>query len=228
MQALAQNLKTVSPVGWEEQGYYNPSDTLRYQIVFQKVGEDTAFGVTIRDTLDADLDTNTLHLSPASHPFTFTRNGLELVWDLQGINLPDSQSNEPGSHGFVAYSIQVKNTPCDQEFAPIYNTAHIYFDSNSVVTTNTVLNTATWWDPLIIMPGDVNTSGSISSADIIYLVDYVFRSQAAPLPCAANGDVNCSGAVTSSDIIYLVNYCFKGSWPPCDIVCSSPMAWTCN
>jgi plastocyanin len=64
--------------------------------------------------------------------------------------------------------------------------------------------------------GDVNANGSITSADIIYLVNYVFKGGAAPLPVAAAGDVNCSGAITSADIIYLVNYVFKGGAAPCN------------
>lgn len=76
--------------------------------------------------------------------------------------------------------------------------------------------------------GDVNISGSITSADIIYLVNYVFKSLAAPLPCAAAGDVNCSGSVTSADIIYMVNHVFKSQAAPCD-VCDliTEGTWTC-
>ena len=61
---------------------------------------------------------------------------------------------------------------------------------------------------LITLPGDVNLSGTLTSADIIYLVNHVFKGQQAPQPCAANGDVNCSGNVTSADIIHMVNHVF--------------------
>ena len=72
-------------------------------------------------------------------------------------------------------------------------------------------------DCLINVAGDVNSTGAITSADIIYMVAYVFKGGDPPMPCAANGDVNCDGVVTSSDIIYLVGHVFKGGWPPCDI-----------
>ena len=62
--------------------------------------------------------------------------------------------------------------------------------------------------------GDVNQSGNITSADIIYTVNYVFKGGPAPLPAATEGDVNCDGIVTSADIIFLVNYVFKGGAPP--------------
>jgi hypothetical protein len=67
------------------------------------------------------------------------------------------------------------------------------------------------------MTGDVNLTGSITSADIIYLVGYVFKSADEPLPCEASGDVDCSGAVTAADVIRLINYVFKGGLPPCDV-----------
>jgi cysteine-rich repeat protein len=82
---------------------------------------------------------------------------------------------------------------------------------------------------LINVPGDINVSGAVTSADIIGLL-YIFKpGKGPPQPCEANGDVNCSGAVTSADIIYLVNFVFKGTGPPpCDICNESPMAADCN
>jgi hypothetical protein len=65
--------------------------------------------------------------------------------------------------------------------------------------------------------GDVNRDCAITSADIIHLVNYVFKSGPAPLPDAEAGNVNCTGPVNSSDIIFLVNYVFKGGDPPLGI-----------
>jgi hypothetical protein len=78
----------------------------------------------------------------------------------------------------------------------------------------------------IVVSGDVNLSGTVTSADIIVLVNFVFKGGATPQPCAANGDVNCGGTVTSSDIITLVNYVFKGGAAPCN-TCTSPLAASC-
>jgi len=76
--------------------------------------------------------------------------------------------------------------------------------------------------------GDVNIDGAYTSADIISLVNFVFKSGAAPLPCQASGDVNCSSSVTSADIIHLVNHVFKGGPAPCD-VCPDIQSgsWSC-
>lgn len=81
---------------------------------------------------------------------------------------------------------------------------------------------------LVELTGDVNVSSNVSSADIIYLVNFVFKAGPAPLPCPAAGDVNCSGgAVSSADAIYLVNSVFKAGPPPCDVCTLVPATWTC-
>jgi hypothetical protein len=71
---------------------------------------------------------------------------------------------------------------------------------------------------------DVNSSGAVTSADIIYLVNYVFKGGPCPLPCCANGNINCDDVVSSADVIRLVNYVFKSGIPPCDICHQSLLA----
>jgi hypothetical protein len=80
----------------------------------------------------------------------------------------------------------------------------------------------------ITVNGDMNNSGTVTSADIITLVNFVFKGAAPPLPCVAAGDVNCSGTVTSADIITLVNFVFKGLGSPCNICAGSALAASCN
>jgi hypothetical protein len=63
------------------------------------------------------------------------------------------------------------------------------------------------------LAGDVNASGTVSSADIIFLVNYVFKAGPAP-PSLAIADVNADCAITSSDIIAMVNYIFKSGAEP--------------
>lgn len=69
----------------------------------------------------------------------------------------------------------------------------------------------------IVVPGDVNRDGLISSSDLIMLVNYVFKSGPEPLPVYVSGDVNCSGTIDSADIIGLVNFVFKSGLAPCDV-----------
>lgn len=69
--------------------------------------------------------------------------------------------------------------------------------------------------------GDLNHDMTLTSADVILLVNVVFKSAPTPTPCLAVCDTNCSGVVTSSDIIQLVNHVFKGGPPPCSL-CECP------
>jgi hypothetical protein len=79
----------------------------------------------------------------------------------------------------------------------------------------------------ISLYGDVNASGDIKSSDVIYLVNYVLKAGAEPLPCPAAGDINCDGQIKASDIVLLVNYVFKAGAPPCDVCAIIPGIWSC-
>jgi subtilisin family serine protease len=61
-----------------------------------------------------------------------------------------------------------------------------------------------WW----AAPGDVNASGTITGADIIYLVNFVFKSGVPPVSLNL-GDVDATCAINAADIIYLVNYVYR-------------------
>jgi len=68
-----------------------------------------------------------------------------------------------------------------------------------------------WRDCPIVLSGDFNGGGAITSADLIGCINYIFRSGPPPLPCPANGDVTCTGTVTASDVIHYLNYLFLGN-----------------
>lgn len=116
-------------------------DHLVYTIRFQNTGNAPAYDVMIRDMLSADLDASSLHVLGSSHPLTSTQveNDGELVFRFNGIQLPDSVSDEPGSHGFVTFSISPRSDAPNE--TAIQNTASIFFDFNDPVITNTTLTT---------------------------------------------------------------------------------------
>lgn len=111
---------------------------LVYTIRFQNTGNDTAYDITIRDTLDVNLDPSSFRLVTSSHEdvlnVTLTENQF-LTFSFPNIFLPDSTTNLQGSNGYVLYTINPANNLA--EFTPINNTAHIYFDSNPPIVTNT-------------------------------------------------------------------------------------------
>lgn len=112
---------------------------LTYTINFQNTGNAPAQHVFVMDTLDANVDVSSIQLLSYSHD-NYTQvleNGI-IKFNFPNINLPDSTSNEPGSHGFVRYKIKLNDgLPIG---TTIENTAHIYFDFNAPIVTNTTLN----------------------------------------------------------------------------------------
>ncbi len=58
-------------------------------------------------------------------------------------------------------------------------------------------------------PGDANGDEKISLADIIYLINYVFKNGPEPVPFFLSGDMNEDGLVNLTDIMALVNYIFR-------------------
>jgi uncharacterized repeat protein (TIGR01451 family) len=108
---------------------------MQYTIRFQNVGNDTAFNVVVKDTLDSKLDWNSIQLISSSHPVNFSAiNGNQLTWTFPNINLVDSITNEPLSHGYIVYQIRPKNNVVTGDI--IHNDASIYFDYNLPVATN--------------------------------------------------------------------------------------------
>jgi hypothetical protein len=66
---------------------------------------------------------------------------------------------------------------------------------------------------LTYLPGDASGDRVINSADVVYLVNYLFIGGPAPQPWQG-GDVNCDGSVNTTDVVYLVNYLFISGPPP--------------
>jgi uncharacterized repeat protein (TIGR01451 family) len=110
---------------------------LAYTIRFQNTGNFPASIVRIVDTLDAQFDLGSISILSSSHAVRWALQGAnELEFIFDDINLPDAVSNEAGSHGFVKFQIKTKNSlPLG---ASLFNKAHIYFDFNAPIVTNTV------------------------------------------------------------------------------------------
>ncbi len=130
------------------EGNIDTADTnkwLTYKIRFQNTGNASAQNISITDTLHAWLDVETFEVINYSYAPSVTIAGNAVRFNFPFINLPDSNSNEPGSHGYVEYKVKIKDT------APvgtvITNTAFIYFDFNAPVVTNTTTNTITITQP---------------------------------------------------------------------------------
>jgi Secretion system C-terminal sorting domain len=162
------NSKTVMR---EVRGAYDPNDisvnktnvltkdkiqlnALDYLVRFQNTGNLFASKVEIIDTLIGKLNINTIEMLSSSHKYDMqivdninkTDDFTILKWTFDNINLPDSISNEKGSHGFVSF--RIKNNPTKMALLTdsIFNRAAIYFDFNAPVVTNIA---KTLYSPLV-------------------------------------------------------------------------------
>ena len=133
------NEKKVEPAG----AILEEDSILTYTIGFQNTGTDSTHFIIVKDTLSSNLIAASVRNIASSHPyseFTISGNGI-LTWVFNPLRLVDSFTNEPGSHGFVKFTVKKKsNMPVG---SIISNKAHIYFDYNTPVVTNTVADTVT-------------------------------------------------------------------------------------
>lgn len=134
------NDKQAFPEGVGDDHTILPDSRIRYQIRFQNTGTDTAFTVVVLDTLSPLLDPATIRVGAASQPYTWELlDSRVLAFRFSPALLPDSNVNEPASHGFLQFSIaQYPGLP---DGFRIENRAAIYFDFNDLVRTNAVFHT---------------------------------------------------------------------------------------
>ncbi|MEO8588733.1 MAG: FG-GAP-like repeat-containing protein [Flavobacteriales bacterium] len=163
--AVDPNDKLVTPQGYGAAGAVDiDTPWLDYTVRFQNTGNDTAFTVTVLDTLDTDLDPVTMEVLAASHALTRIQVDTDRValFRFERILLPDSGVNETASHGFVRFRIRpIAGSP---DGTVITNGAGIVFDWNAPVLTNSVTNTLVDCDlyqPVVISVGgnDLEATG---------------------------------------------------------------------
>lgn len=112
---------------------------LHYIIRFQNTGNANAQFINVLTTLDNNLDWETFMPMAASHEFQANRNGNNVTFNFDDIQLPGEQVNEPESHGFVMYRIKPKASVGIGD--SMSGQASIYFDYNAPIITNTITTT---------------------------------------------------------------------------------------
>ena len=128
------NEMSVSP-----SGYISSGTQLQYTIGFENTGNDTAFNISVYDTLSDIVDIKSMNIVMASAVMNIAIlniGGHNIVkFDFPNINLLDS-SHHGLCNGAVIFTVNAKdNLP---QGATIFNHAGIFFDYNPVVMTDTV------------------------------------------------------------------------------------------
>ncbi len=135
------NDKYADPIGETEAHFITTDQNIDYTIRFQNIGNFPATEVLLIDTISDDLDLSSFSIVAHSHNMMVSMDPTtrEVKFLFPQIELPDSTTNEPESHGYVTYIMKpVENTTAG---TVIENTAHIVFDSNPAIQTSTVWHT---------------------------------------------------------------------------------------
>ena len=128
--------EVVSSYDPNEKSVKEANGNLIYTIQFQNTGNDTAFLIVVKDTLDKNLNPETFNMISSSSPCTYSITNGVLECRFENINLPEKSLNEEASQGFFRFSARPYS---NVSFGTaIDNTADIFFDFNAAVATNTV------------------------------------------------------------------------------------------
>ncbi len=188
------NDKNVDPAYITPAILANNPPPLEYVIRFQNTGTYEAETVEIVDSLSTNLQWQTLRLISSSHFCTWdiSPNGV-VKFHFPNIMLPDSTTNEPGSHGFVKFSIQAQSGLSEGD--NIANFCDIYFDFNEPIRTNTADMHVTYFLPgSPLPPGDNALSARPNPAS--FQVKFSW-----PIPTTTDGTItlyNSNGVAVAS------------------------------
>ena len=130
------NNKVGLPVGFGPDKIIARGQEINYTVNFQNTGNDTAYKISVVDTISPYLDLGSIEIHGATHPFVFYVVDENVIkFEFNDIYLPDSTTNEPLSHGSVNFTLHQK---ADLAYGTVItNNAAIYFDYNEAVITNT-------------------------------------------------------------------------------------------
>jgi chitodextrinase len=146
---------------------------------------------------------------------------VNLHWDLceEGVLKYTLYRSESPDIGFESI-VEVDNTVSFYQDAERFMDTTYYY---AITTTDSQGIESEFSDVVSATPrqptrGDVNNNGVIDLGDVIFLVNYLFRTSLEP-PIMVAADINNDGTpedpiVDLGDVVYLVNYLFKGGDPP--------------
>lgn len=138
--ALDPNDMLVSPKGDGPQGFISKEQWLTYTIRFENIGTYKATYVFLENSLPSGLDVSTFEVISSSHQFSYTINPQRMLMvSFLHINLPTATEDSVGAHGYFKYKIRPQKSI--QGGSSIENNAKIFFDFESPIETNNVLNT---------------------------------------------------------------------------------------
>ncbi|MFM1998546.1 MAG: hypothetical protein RL204_493 [Bacteroidota bacterium] len=114
----------------------NPTQEVEliYTVNFQNTGTAPAINIRVEDLIAQNLNLGTFEMIASSHANTYTISNNQIIWYFDDIMLPDSNSNEPESHGW--FSFKISKFADHLEGDVVENQVSIFFDFNEPIVTN--------------------------------------------------------------------------------------------
>lgn len=183
---------------------------LTYTINFQNTGNAPAFNIHLEDTLSSYLDVTTFEVMDYSDDMYYQLTDHTLQVYFPNIMLLDTTTSEPESKGHVTY--RIKPLPGMAVGDVVENTAHIYFDFNPAIITNTAITTVTEVNHIVqqsdlttvsIYPNPTNGVFHLQSADRITAME-ITDQQGRPVACEMNASLSGINLSKVASGIYFV------------------------
>jgi hypothetical protein len=164
------------------------------------------------------------------YSFVGVRNPV-YIWPQQGWRY-DELWNLVSTYGWTNY------TSPDTDFCQLLTPRKLILPPDSALlesfiifgvdTTQHLMN-ASWWRPMLsfcgFYRGDVNQDMVLDVTDVVYLINYLYKSGTAPVPFVDQGDLNHDKITDVSDIVFILNYLYKSGPAPRDYQRFLPSAW---
>ncbi len=115
--------------------------------------------------------------------------------------------------GYLIITVKDTGTVSIDTFSSVFNPAIVFMIQNGDLVLPSFSKAQVYLTPQNIKPGDANGDGQTSITDIVYFVNYIFRSGPPPVN-EKMADVTLDCAVNIEDLIFLVNYIFKSGPKP--------------
>jgi len=116
---------------------FTSDDFLTYTIRFENTGTYAAENVKVTDVLDDQLDETSIRMVAASNDYSLIREGKNLTWHFNGIDLPPSVADTEIGQGYLTFQVKPKAGYALGDIIP--NSASIYFDFNPAIVTQPCL-----------------------------------------------------------------------------------------
>jgi hypothetical protein len=142
--------------------------------------------------------------SPDIHEFVWSKAGEDLSYTLQYADDPDFTS------GVVTVTDLV-----DTSYAAELSRQTYYWHVNAANQCGK--ESAYQEEPFsfyVFESGDATNDGVVDAADIVYIINYLYREDPPPVPMES-GDATCDGDVNASDVVLLIGYLFRDGPAPC-------------